>query len=91
MRNYFSIKVVSSRANIEHFKIGEEFWESVFEDEKYWYKCYITLFKGRKKAAYIELTLFDEISIMNDHWDIVDIADSIDGDVYHAVAILEVN
>lgn len=74
----------TNRTTVDDLDIGDKFWEKNDVDD-YFYYCYLRITDKGEKVATMTLTLFDEIKIMNDHRDIIEIADSESEDLYLAI------
>lgn len=82
------IKVSSSRSRMEWLDINEPFSQCIDEMEEYSFRAFISVYKNRTLVAEAHGILFDEDKILNEHQNIVNIADMFDGDSEGAMAAL---
>lgn len=84
---YLTYRVKTSRDKSK-VEFKNYFSSSISELDKYFFNFTISVLYNTKKVAIIEGTIFDNNLIENDGEIIDDIADSIDGDVAGAIAML---
>lgn len=80
-------KIKTSRNNAE-ITLKEDFKSSMLEFEQYFFHFSISVLSDNKKVAVIKGIIFDNYLIEDDEESIANIADSIDGDVGGAMAML---
>lgn len=85
---YLTYKITTSR-NKSRVKLETDFNASIFELDKYFFNFTILALWNNKKMAIIEGIIFDNDLIANDDEDIAYIADSIEGSVAEAIAMLD--
>jgi len=80
-------KIQTSKNNSQ-ISTDSDFNSSLAEYDKYSFCFSITVLNNRKKIAFIEGQIFDEIAISDDGEDLINVADSFSGGVSDAIEVL---